>query len=210
MARTGSALRQTLLTVVLGLTVSVFSARADEVEALLWMVDDPDIVAHGTTTKIAGYTSPEGMQVTQARVAATTEEGDVVFLNFAIDDGDGGFIFTDSSLVTIQSGTGYKVGPFWAAYVDASTSTQSIALEEFVSFQVCLGTTREDGWHTLAVSESETYGELASKFVSYSSLDIPTYGPWMPTTYTVPEPSGALLVLIGGALLALRHKREEV
>ena len=60
-------------------------------------------------------------------------------------------------------------------------------------------------------SEKVSYGDLvAQKHITAWEHDYPSYGQaWSPSSYTVvPEPSGGMLWLIGGALLALRRKRE--
>jgi hypothetical protein len=60
-------------------------------------------------------------------------------------------------------------------------------------------------------SERVSYGDLVAKnHITAWEHDYPSYGQaWSPSSYTVvPEPSGGILLLIGGALLALRRKRE--
>jgi hypothetical protein len=59
-------------------------------------------------------------------------------------------------------------------------------------------------------SERVSYGDLVAKMhITDWKHDYPSYGQaWSPGNYSVvPEPSGGMLVLIGGALLALRRKR---
>ena len=196
-----SLIRRTLAIAVLGLAASAFSLRADDVEALFWMVDSPQINDNGTMTTIGDYTSPDRLKITHARVAAD-KDGATVYLNLAYDN-DGEFVFTESNLAKIRDD--YKAGPIWAAYLGTDPSAGSFAMEDY-SFRIELGTTSDGVWQTLAVSETATYGDIESH-IAYSALDIPYYNYWAPKIYTVPEPSGSLLFLLGGALLALRRKR---
>ena len=66
----------------------------------------------------------------------------------------------------------------------------------------------EASWvDTVAVSQSATYSDI-SRFIHPSfDMNPTTGGAWAPTSYNVPEPSGGLLMLVGGALLALKRRR---
>lgn len=163
--------------------------------ALLWMVDSPDIDQRGN---VNGYVSPEGLTATAARVVAVDADGAAVYLNLCYDSGAGYFEETAISLAKLTAD--YKAGPIWAS-LDALGDNV-----EAYSYAIELGTMVGDSWTTLAVSALETYASIET-FVQYSPLEMPA-GIWKPTAYAAPEPSSALLFLIGGALLALRRKKE--
>lgn len=83
------------------------------------------------------------------------------------------------------------------------------------SFMIELGNYDWDNgtWTTLAISDAASYDTLRNVTHnitewSVNEMPTPTGGAWAPTAYTVPEPSGGLLMLVGGALLALRRRRK--
>ena len=60
-------------------------------------------------------------------------------------------------------------------------------------------------------SQAKSYNDLVSAgSVAPNALNIGTVDltAWTGTSYAVPEPSGALLMLVGGSLLALRRRRK--
>ena len=61
----------------------------------------------------------------------------------------------------------------------------------------------------IAASAAASYSELKTlgHIVELATIDELPPTTWTPTTYTVPEPTGGLLFIIGGALLALRRRR---
>ena len=93
-------------------------------------------------------------------------------------------------------------GPVWSSlgeYADAA-----------YAFTVELGHWENDEWTVMATSKTTTYAELlAGGWTSSNMNAYPREGPWSPTftVTSVPEPTSGLLVLIGGALLALRRRR---
>lgn len=201
-----SSLRRTLAFAAIALATAVFSLHADESQALLWMVDTPTILDHGVEKTIATYKSPDDLTITHARVLAVAKDpdGTSVYLNLSYEDPFlEEFVITEYSLAEIGNS---KAGPIWAAYLNKDPSAGSFAMEDY-SFRIELGTGSETDWHTLAVSDTMAYGDIKSH-IAYTGLDMPSYTPWTPQIYTVPEPSGSLLFLIGGALLALRRKRK--
>lgn len=197
-----SSLWRTLAFAAIALATAAFSLHADESQALLWMVDTPTILDHGVEKTIATYESPDDLTITHARVAAVDKDGATVYLNLGYDAFDE-FVITEISLAEIDNS---KAGPIWAAYLNEDPSAGSFAMEDY-SFRIELGTGSKTDWHTLAVSDTMAYGDIESH-IAYTGLDMPSYTPWTPQIYTVPEPSGSLLFLIGGALLALRRKRK--
>ncbi len=186
---------------------------ADEA-VLYWMVDDTATVNdHGTITPIASFLPAEtdnSYSAARIRVTGGNITGDV-FLD--VYDSDGTLQVGAGALGIAfgDSGSGY-----WGAGVP--TGNQSplngyAGTNPEYSFIIELGNVSWDGttasWvDTIAVSQAASYSDI-SRYV-HPSFDLnPSTGEaWAPTAYTVPEPSSGLLVLIGGALLALRRRRK--
>ena len=65
----------------------------------------------------------------------------------------------------------------------------------------------ENGWYTSGRSDTYTYNQISSSsFSTSSSLSTVSPTAWAPSV-PVPEPTSGLLMLVGGALLALRRLR---
>ena len=188
--RIGRALRGLLLSLA---ALSCGPSFADEAGVLLWMVDEVEIVDRGL---LGEYVSPEGYRATAARVVARDSEGTAVYLNLSYDAGDGSFVETDVSLATLTSD--YRAGPLWASLSGVQDSVESYA------FAIELGTMVEGTWTILALSDALTFTQLEN-FIQYDSMMVPAEI-WAPHSYSVPEPSSGLLVVVGVALLALRRK----
>lgn len=201
-----------------------YVAHADEV--LYWMVDDPTLTPWDV--KASEYTS-ETHPITDARIAAfkttdtaayqTSRAGGesfdaVVYLDLYFEDG-GRWITDptadpriDSAWIVkgVMSGEDGK-----SAYAMASLETigSGSDLLSTYSFAIELGSWTGDGgdadWILAAFSGSQTYAQLA-EFMN-TELQIQDPAVWMPTSYSVPEPTSGMLILIGGALLALKRKR---
>ena len=89
----------------------------------------------------------------------------------------------------------------------AFTDVSQYSSSEY-SFAVELGNWEAGEWvTTLASTELVPYDSIASHIAEWQGIEaIPTLA-WSPTTYSVPEPSSGLLMLLGGALLALRRRK---
>ena len=164
--------------------------------ALLWMVDGNESVID-QRGGVSSYVSPEGLSVSAARVVAVDEDGASVYLNLCYDDGYE-FVVTEITMAALNEDR--QAGPIWASF----DSLGGMSPESY-SYMIELGTIVDGAWMTLAVSEASTFSKLAN-FTTYDPMSLPS-DIWMPTVYMVPEPSSALLVLIGGALLALRRRK---
>lgn len=171
---------------------SLMPARADEAGALLWMIERPDIVDRGPAD---GYVSPEGLSITGARVVATDSDGASVYLNLCYDGGDGDFVVTEISLASLTSD--YRAGPLWASLAGLSNA-------ESYTYAIELGTMDHGMWNVLAVSDPHSFSQLDA-FVAYDAMSVPV-DIWSPHSYSIPEPSSGILLLVGAALLMLRRK----
>ena len=184
-------------------------------EVLYWMVDNNATVNdHGNESGIAAFLeakegdTADSWSAARIRVTGGEITGDV-FLD--VYDSDG----------TLQEGSGAlgitfgETAGYWGAGVP--TGNQSplgnyAGTSPEYSFIVELGNVTWDdstgaSWVTVAVSETAQYSDI-SQFIHLSFDPNPTAGAaWTPTVYNVPEPSGGLLMLVGGALLALRRRR---
>ena len=192
-----------LLTALIGAVLVGLSAFADDAGVLYWMVDDPAIVApDGATYTIGSYSSPtvkdgkgDAAQVNAIRVAAYGG-GETIYLDMY----EGSELVPGMDVVEVMQ-PGSWAGPMWADLGKLGTDYQTF------TFAIELGYMSDDGsqWSVLAVSDTETYASLA-EFIHTAPAAFPKDLAWNPNSYAVPEPSGALLMLFGAALMALRRK----
>ena len=74
-----------------------------------------------------------------------------------------------------------------------------------------LGNWDNGTWTMVAMSQAVNYTQLESdhhvNVWSDQTIDPQVPDVWAVSTYTVPEPTGGMLFVIGGALLALRRRR---
>ena len=194
-------------------------ARADEGDSILyWMVDDTAQVTKedGTTVGLGAYlsdadlldslgvASPPGEFAARIRVTG----GDLpyhTYLPIYYPDGTLGDGFYGVEIG--DSGSGY-----WGAGVPTGTQSPvgdyATETPEY-HFIVEIGNIdSDDNWTTVAESASATYSSLRGYIHTTFDMDQESLAVWTPTAFTaVPEPSGALLFLFGGALLMLRRSR---
>lgn len=195
---------------------------------LLWMADTRDVATDCKRTMTVGDlisrgfsdSSANGQHVNGARVrvyqgttALTDSSGDGIFLDLYEQDSNGNwFLPSDpddrASLLSFAEGqyepatvdkpAGTYVGPSWADFGQYASETYSFAIE--------LGFLTDDGdWFAMAVGEIVGYDNLKA-FRTTDLVADPWYTPWH-SSYSVPEPSCGLLMLVGGALLALKRRK---
>ena len=167
-------------------------AKADE-RLLWWLVtaEDPVEDWYGSQSTVSA------IGANQARLRVEDSEGNASYLNFWVwdDDGHGNvrqleLSGADGTFIPVEG---------WA---DVS------GYGEGYSFAVELGNWENGEWvKTLASSEPVPYNNLKEHIGSWEDIgaDLALY--WVPKGYAVPEPSSGLLMILGGALLALRRRK---
>ena len=199
------------LMALISLQVAADGDPALQGEVLWWMVGDPThdsgVLSGLTISDFDGTTldhnsdgsyTVRDMDVNAARVRVV---GTDQYLNlFSEVEDEGG-----SKSVQFLGQTGEVPDYFFAAVVPYNSTEYSFMIE-LGNYDFDNGT-----WTTLAVSDAVSYGTLKDvdhniAEWSVNEMSTPTGGTWSPTSYTVPEPTGGLLFVIGGALLALRRR----
>lgn len=173
-------------------------------EVLWWLVGDDYQSIVGTAEDGTQTTAGE-LGVTDARLRYDAADGTSGYLTlFGVND-DGSVSKYDGS-----AGLGGEYGMGLPAEYFGSLTGLSGASYSFV---LELGNYIDGKWaRTSMESESVSYGTLlANNHITAWDSTTPLYGsPWSPSSYTVvPEPSCAMLLVMGGALLALRRRRME-
>ncbi len=162
------------------MTAAAMSASADPL--LYWMVDQTD------SSREVSY---EIAKVAYSTDGSTTTAG---YLTLVDENGN-----TATSLSSSSEGTAT-----WADLSGYTDGTYTFFIE------VLSWSDDSNSWVRMGQSDVATYASLVSNgSVLASSLSIGTASltAWAPTV-NIPEPSGGLLFLVGGSLLALRRRRK--
>ena len=176
-------------------------AQADDT-VLLWLVDDPEIaLPNGERQTIDTYRTPDGRQIEGARVRVSGADDDIGWIYLNLNTKDMMPVPLSMAKIDNDGEFGCTAGPIWA-------SVGNYASPEYV-FAIELGMFEGETWKALAFSGSETWERIRA-FTSASPTDVQGMTPWSPSLYAVPEPSGALLVAIGAACIALRRGKTNV
>ena len=201
------------------LLVLACAARGDQDNVLLWWFNDPEIAEVGGRAPIHADDlvgrggDAEGKGVNALRISVTDNEGQKVYLKLGLQPVD------DTAVVTWQSWMALPDvgGNFWAGpgYADLSVLGGLNLSKTGLMFAIELGnyTQTDDGfnWIVLAGSAGSSLQDLIDGgHIISSDLSVQGSFDWEAAGYSVPEPSSGLLVLIGGALLALRRRRKDV
>ena len=176
-------------------TTSCEAAEGGEV--LWWLIDEDYANITGKTDDGREFTA-EYLSVNGARIRYQSETGEVGgYLTLFGLDGNDDFVQYDGV-------NGVKLpAEYFGSLGGLSGASYSFVLE--------LGNWADGQWAgTSMESHAESYTSLvANKHITkWQNQDTPGASPWTPTEFrVVPEPNSGLMLLIGGALLALRRRR---
>lgn len=193
-----------LLLLVIGAILTVTGLAADGGEVLWWLIDT-DFESLTATMGDSTITAGE-LGVTDVRIRYQSDDGSSIgYLTLISVNDDGSVSIHDGSM---------NIGADHGAGLPAEYFGDLSALSDTAySFVVELGNWENGKWaKTSMESEPESYHSLAAnKHITNWDETSPSFGtPWTPTSFhatVVPEPSSALMTLLGIAALALRRKR---
>lgn len=176
---------------------------ASDSEFLLWMVESPDVVKDDVTMTFADFSALNKVNSARVAVSGGGLSGDTYLNIYTTADGE---IWTVSDSPYMEVTEAGLAGPIWSGLGDYNSSVYSFTIE--------LGNydLTSEAWTLLARSETASYQKLRDEWSTNTSvLDVPGTIEWTGGAYTaVPEPSGGMLFLLGGMILALRRRRPAV
>ena len=176
-----------------GLLASMCLKAEDGGTILWWLIEDssnpPPVDWYGTPATMADIGADS------ARLRVDDAGGTVAYLDFYMLDPISG----DYELWSGPEGGSI---PVWA-FTDIAGYTSP----EY-KFSVELGQWESGDWvKSLAFSEPVSYATIAEHVGTWEEMLGPDATPWSPSSYTVPEPSAGLLMMLGAAALVLRRKQ---
>lgn len=169
-------------------------------EVLWWLIGSDYASITGTTTD--GRTMTAGdLGVTDARIRyENSTDGSSGYLTlYGLNEG--------GSVERLEGVAGAGLPAEYFADISGCSGAS-------YSFVVELGNWSDGRWvHTSMESAAVSYNTLAeNRHIAEWAATAPTYAtPWTPGAFAVvPEPTSGILILVGGALLALRRKRNGI
>ena len=170
-------------------------------EALLWCFNDPGIATlSGESGQAGAVVGPDGKTVNAIRMKAVDGDTSSYLSLYAVDHG----VLTSlgSALLLPGEGGTWTLDPLFAGLGSGYDKAG-------VQFIIELGAYYNDDWTALAYSQLADISELreSGSIQLMSTTAVPAESAWDGGAYSIPEPSGAMLLLLGGALLSLRRKR---
>lgn len=167
---------------VLVIVMSAFCVNFAHAAYLYWQVDNSD------------FSNLTDVNAQYARVVAVSEGGQSQVLNLVDSFGSA----TDDTMISIDTGR---------AAVSLGTLDSSTAYSFFI--ELLNYNTDPAGFNVVAKSQTMTYADLQAKnFIDVGEvMQLPPSQVWHGGTYSVPEPTSAMLVMFGMGLLALKRKR---
>ena len=201
------------------------AARGDQDNVLLWFFNDPVIkdldgsTYHMDNVPLRGAAADaeaKGLEKL-VRISAQDASGDKVYLNLAWRDlatewFDGMLIpMTDPA----TGGDLWKAGPGYADLSGLNLGSAG-AYNTALKFAMEIGFAEFDAddnvanWIVIAESSSTLRDMIDGGHIISRELSVQGSFDWDGGQFSVPEPTSGMLVLIGGALLALRRRRRDV
>ena len=164
-------------------------------EVLWWLIGKNYESIEGETAQGTTMTAKD-LGVNGARVRYESDSGSGYLTLYALD--------ADDNYVEYNGTGGIKLAAEGFASLDGLSAASC-------SFVIELGNCDNGQWlGTSMESAPAGYATLAAAqhIATWKDLDATYSRPWTPTEFrVVPEPNSGLMLLVGGALLALRRKR---
>jgi hypothetical protein len=192
---------------IMGLAVAM-AATLSQASYLYWQVDTTQLTSNGN----GGYTF-NGHAVSGFNVIATTDAAytygsanNHVLTTWTYGGPAQGYVSTDSNPTSVAAATSGAYA-YLSSYTDSSYSYYVEIIGYDTSTSAYSGT---GGIGGIGVSEATTYtaantaGRIATTLKDIGSSPLEA---WTGGAYAAPEPTSGLLLLVGGALLALRRRK---
>ena len=185
---------------LLSLIVAAWGCHADT-EVLWWMVNYGDDADWYDKDNLITVRQLPGAEDLEARIRYDNGSGDSGYLNFwMLDDQTPPHAYPDDG--TGMTSWGLEIDGY-ADVTGKATYSFTIELGNFTEPQ------NENSWVAIVTGETRSYDTLANNIGTFNAQMeyAGNAGFAWTTSYAVPEPNSGLLLLLGGALLALRRRR---